>query len=66
VKRARAGQLTGKTARAVQARAQLTACAIEHARAQLKPRGAKVYAITRESLFASYLDAVGQPPRRAA
>ena len=40
--------------------------AIEHACTKLRTGGAKVYGISAETLLATYLDAVGQEPRRAA
>jgi hypothetical protein len=62
VKNARAGKLTGKTARTVDVRAKLIGSAVERARAELRTRGAKVYGVTREALLATYLHAVAQEP----
>ena len=65
VKNARAGKLTGKTARTVDARAKLIAWAVQRARAELRPRGAKVYGVTPEALLATYLDAAAKGSSRS-
>jgi hypothetical protein len=55
VKRARAGKLTGKTARANAVRAKLTAYAIKHVRAQLRQAGIRP-PTDHEALLAAYLE----------
>ena len=60
VERARDGKLTGTTARAKQARANLADHAVKHARAQLRAAGIR-RPPDREALLAAYLHHVDKP-----
>ncbi|PZR67700.1 MAG: hypothetical protein DLM63_06010 [Solirubrobacterales bacterium] len=55
VKQARAGKLTGKTARTVEARSKLTDYTVKHARSQLRTAGIRP-PIDHEALLATYLE----------
>jgi hypothetical protein len=64
VERARAGKLTGNTARAKTVYAKLTAYAVKHARAQLRAAGIRP-ATDHEALLATYLNHQNAPAPQA-